>query len=157
MSKLFPMTSLTPEEIAQSVRPALTKLYVLYFRIANQSDLTGPQLTILGRLAEDGESRISHVAQAEGIQMPTASNALHQLEQRGMVYRIPDENDRRGVRVGLTHMGHREFQRVGHERDQYIATMLATLPPEDLEKARVAAEVINRLVETYPQALKQEH
>ena len=50
-------------EIAAEVRPFLTKLYVAYFRIAQQSDLTGPQLSIMERLIESGPMRISQLAQ----------------------------------------------------------------------------------------------
>ena len=79
------MTSQAHRELAARIRPALTKLYVLYFRLAETSDLTGPQLTILSRLDNEGPARISQIAKAEGIRMPTASNALHQLEDRVMI------------------------------------------------------------------------
>ena len=128
------MNALTPEIIARRMRPALTKLYVMYFRVAEQSDLTGPQLSILSRLSENGPSRISQIAREEGIRMPTASNALHQLEQRGMVERLRDTTDRRGVRVRLTDHGAEELKR---------------LDEKDLEVADQAADVINRLAEAY--------
>lgn len=153
-AKMIRMTQMSTLEIAQLVRPALTKLYVLYFRTAQQSDLTGPQLTILTRLAEDGESRISHIAHAEGIRMPTASNALHQLEQRGMVMRVPDQKDRRGVRVTITEKGRNEMIRVGRERDRYIADMIETLPEGMLEDAEIAAKVIRELANTYQSQLE---
>lgn len=115
------MTSTTPEDIAARIRPAMTKLYVMYFRIAEQSDLTGPQLSIMARLKDNGPARISQIAREEGIRMPTASNALHQLEQRELVERIRDEQDRRGVRVRLTRLGVSELERVGEERTKYLA------------------------------------
>lgn len=143
------MTTPTPEEIAQLIRPALTKLYVLYFRMAEASALTGPQMTILTRLAEEGPLRISSIAKFEGIRMPTASNALHQLEQRGMVERVREESDRRGVKVTLTEKGAEELKRVGKERTAYLAEMIATLPEDELAKAPIVAEVINVLADTY--------
>ena len=136
-------------DIAAQIRPAMTKLYVTYFRMAEQSDLTGPQLTILTRLAEHGASRISEVARQEGIRMPTASNALHQLEHRGMVERIRDTSDRRGVRVQLTELGRTELKRVGDERTTYLAEMLSSLSPEKLEIAEQIVPVITELAERY--------
>lgn len=136
-------------DIAAQIRPAMTKLYVTYFRMAEQSDLTGPQLTILTRLAEHGASRISEVARQEGIRMPTASNALHQLEHRGMVERIRDTSDRRGVRVQLTELGRTELKRVGDERTTYLAEMLSSLSPEKLEIAEQIIPVITELAERY--------
>lgn len=143
------MTSLTPEEIARRIRPAMTKLYVMYFRLSEQSSLTGPQLSIMTRLQENGPSRISHLARAEGIRMPTASNALHQLEQRGMVDRIRDTADRRGVLVTLTELGTTELQRVGDERTKYLAEMLGTLSDEQLAKADDLIELVNELSQNY--------
>lgn len=143
------MTPLTPHEIAALVRPALTTLYVLYFRTAQQSDLTGPQLTILTRLNEHGSARISRLAQAEGIRMPTVSNAVLQLEQRGMVERVRDESDHRGVQVRLTAFGRRELERVGEERNSYIAEMLETLPEEKIKDVGKLASIIIELADTY--------
>ncbi len=143
------MTTPTPEDIAARIRPALTKLYVMYFRISEQSDLTGPQLSILTRLKDNGDSRISQIAREEGIRMPTASNALHQLEQRQLVERVRDETDRRGVRVTLTPLGESELERVGEERNRYLAQMLATLDEKYLEHADDLVEVINALADVY--------
>lgn len=143
------MTTPRPEDIAAQIRPALTKLYVMYFRIAEQSDLTGPQLSILSRLRDQGPCRISQIAREEGIRMPTASNALHQLEQRKLVERIRDESDRRGVQVALTSLGASELERVGDERTQYLADMLSILDDEQLSRAGELADVINDLADKY--------
>ncbi|GAA4795783.1 MarR family transcriptional regulator [Corynebacterium canis] len=146
------MSNASPEEIAALIRPSLTQLYVTYFRRADQSDLTGPQLTIMTRLAENGPSRINEVARREGIRMPTASNALHQLEQRGMIERLRDTADRRGVRVRLTALGRTELERVGAERTRYLAEMLSTLEPEQLETISALAPLIQQLAVNYTSA-----
>lgn len=151
------MSELTPEEIAALIRPAMTKLYVMYFRISEQSDLTGPQLSIMARLKTNGPSRISQIAREEGIRMPTASNALHQLEKRELVERIRDEQDRRGVRVQLTRLGESELGRVGDERTKYLAEMLGTLSEEDLAHVGELTEIINKLAENYGADLLDTH
>ena len=143
------MTPSTPEDIAARIRPAMTKLYVMYFRIAEQSDLTGPQLSIMARLKDNGPARISQIAREEGIRMPTASNALHQLEQRELVERIRYEQDRRGVRVRLTRLGVSELERVGEERTKYLAEMIGTLGDEDLARAGELVDIINKLADSY--------
>jgi len=127
----------------------MTKLYVMYFRIAEQSDLTGPQLSIMARLRDNGPARISQIAREEGIRMPTASNALHQLEQRELVERIRDEHDRRGVRVQLTGLGESELERVGEERTKYLAEMLGTLSEDDLARVGELTDIINKLADNY--------
>ena len=96
-----------------------------------------------------GPARISQIAKAEGIRMPTASNALHQLEDRGMIERIREETDRRGVKVQLTPFGKSELERVGNERTAYLANMLAALPEEKLGDITKLANLINELSEAY--------
>ncbi|WP_291314580.1 MarR family winged helix-turn-helix transcriptional regulator [Corynebacterium sp. UBA2622] len=130
----------------------MTSLYVTYFRIAEHSDLTGPQLSIMARLEADGPSRISRIAEAEGVRMPTASNTVNQLEKRGLVRRARDEADRRGVSVELTEKGREELARVGDERTDYLADMIRTLDPEQLRKADDLVDVINALADAYVNA-----
>ncbi|WKD58348.1 putative HTH-type transcriptional regulator YusO [Corynebacterium capitovis DSM 44611] len=138
-----------PHEIARRIRPAMTSLYVTYFRIAEQSDLTGPQLSIMTRLQDDGAHRISKIAEAEGVRMPTASNTVNQLEKRGLVRRVRDETDRRGVSVELTDKGRAELKRVGDERTDYLADMISALPEEELSKIAHLTDSINLLAELY--------
>lgn len=138
-----------PYDIAQRIRPAMTSLYVTYFRTAEHSDLTGPQLSILRRLAEEGPTRISRIAEAEGVRMPTASNTVNQLEKRGLVQRIRSEQDRRGVSVETTKLGRDELQRVGDERTRYLGEMLGTLDRESLRKLDGVTDIINLLAKAY--------
>lgn len=144
-----PSVSPDPHAIAQRVRPAMTSLYVMYFRNAHQSDLTGPQLSIMTRLKDDGPSRINRLAEAEGVRMPTASNTINQLEKRGLVQRIRDESDRRGVSVGITREGEAELNRVGDERTKYLGDMLGALPEADLQRLDELADIVNVLAEKY--------
>lgn len=81
--------------------------------------------------------------------MPTASNALHQLEQRELVHRVRDESDRRGVRVELTPLGADELSRVGEERERYLADMIATLSEEDAQELDKLADIILKLADSY--------
>ena len=135
--------------VAREIRPFLTKLYVAYFRIAEHSDITGPQLSIMERLIDNGPMRISQLAQEEGIRMPTASNTLHQLEQRELVHRVRDETDRRGVKVEITDKGIQEYNRVADERTKYVAEMMSTLDPDSLAQLKEATPALAELARTY--------
>ena len=139
-------------ELARRVRPAMTKLYVSYFRTAEHSELTGPQLSIMTRIAEHGPSRISQLADAEGVRMPTAANTINPLDNRGLVQRTRAVEDRRGVSVELTELGMQELKRVGEERTQSLAEMISTLDENHLKLIEQAADAINALAETYAEA-----
>lgn len=135
--------------IASAVRPAMTSLYVTYFRHAQHSDLSGPQLSVLSRLEMRGPMRISQLADEEGVRLPTASNTVNQLEKRNLVHRVRSTDDRRGVCVELTDFGRDELERVGAERTRYLAEMLSSLDGESLDKLEGFAEVMDKLAAAY--------
>ena len=83
--------------------------------------------------------------------MPTASNAVHHLEVAGMVERVRDSKDRRGVRVELTEHGREELHRVSEERNQQMAEMFSTLTQEELEFGAGLETILSKILENYPE------
>lgn len=135
--------------IAADIRPAMTSLYVAYFRNAESSDLTGPQLSVLHRLGFTGPTRISKLAADEGVRLPTVSNTVNQLEQRELVRRVRSEQDRRAVTVELTEFGRAELERVGAERTRSLAQMLGTLDDAALQQLDTLTGIFNDLARAY--------
>lgn len=130
-------------EVARSIQPALNKLILIFQRTAEGSSLTTSQVSIMNQLRMRGPSRVSTIAQAELIRMPTASNALYQLE------RHRDEEDRRGVLVALTQLGESELAIVSQQRASALAEIMRWLEPEDLDTANEVATVISKLADVY--------
>ena len=120
--------AITPLALAERIRPLLTRAELLYSRRSSESQLSRAQLSIMMTLETLGACRISQLAEAEAIRMPTASNAVHHLEVAGMVERVRDSKDRRGVRVELTDRGREELHRVSEERNQQMAEMSRPAP-----------------------------
>lgn len=141
--------SKTPLEIATELRPALSRLYLLYFRQAETFSVSQAQMSIMTILDENGPMRISQIAQAEAIRMPTASNAINQLETMGLVTRVRDVSDRRGVRVELTDKGKAELDDIGRSRNQALARMFENLSEEELEKAQEFAPMFDTILQRY--------
>src|SRR5690625_6302523 len=81
-------------EVATDIQPALNKLVVIFQRTTEGGSLTTSQVSIMNQLKARGAARVSQVAAAELIRMPTASNALYQLEQR----------DRKSTRLNSSHV-----------------------------------------------------
>src|SRR5690625_3232431 len=136
-------------EVATDIHPSRNKLVVLLHRTAAGGSLTTSQVSIMNQLTARGAARVSQVAAAELIRMPTASNALYQLEQRNLIERSRDEKDRRGVMVQLTKKGEDELQRVSSERTEALAEILRWLGAEGLQTAREVSDLINKLAEIY--------
>ncbi len=136
-------------EVATDIQPALNKLVVIFQRTTEGGSLTTSQVSIMNQLKARGAARVSQVAAAELIRMPTASNALYQLEQRNLIERSRDEKDRRGVMVQLTKKGEAELQRVSSERAEALAEILRWLDADDLQTAREVSGLIHQLAEIY--------
>src|SRR5699024_3861768 len=111
--------------------------------------LTTSQVSIMNQLKARGAARVSQVAAAELIRMPTASNALYQLEQRNLIERSRDQQDRRGVMVQLTKKAAADLQRVSSERAEALAGILRWLDAEGPQTAREVSDFINKLAEIY--------
>ncbi|WJZ06473.1 transcriptional regulator SlyA [Corynebacterium freneyi] len=141
--------AMTPMDLAKEIRPLLTRAELLYSRRSEESQLSRAQLSIMMTLDALGPCRINQLAQAEAIRMPTASNAVHHLEDAGMVARVRDTKDRRGVRVELTEKGVAELRRVSTERDEQMANMFKSLSPEELQVGATLVPILKRMLESY--------
>lgn len=136
-------------DIARDLRPSLTRLYLLYFRKTEQSSISQAQLSIMMILDSEGPMRISQIAAMESIRMPTASNAVNQLETMGLVHRVRDVSDRRGVRVQLTDKGREELHNQEWDRSIQLASMLENLSEEELQTVDAFLPVIDTILERY--------
>lgn len=136
------------QKIAAELRPLLNRLILLYYRQYSQSELSSAQISILTVLSNTGPMRVSDIARRELIRMPTASNAVHQLEVEGMVQRQRDPDDRRGVKVGLTLKGTLALADVNNKRNKAFAEFLGTLDESAQDMAVALIPVLQQLIET---------
>jgi DNA-binding MarR family transcriptional regulator len=74
-----------------------------FLQVAAQFDLTPPQLGVLTTL--DDFTSMSHLASAVGCDASNITWMTDRLEERGLVERRPDPDDRRVKRLVLTDTG----------------------------------------------------
>jgi DNA-binding MarR family transcriptional regulator len=75
-------------------------------------DLGWAEWTVLGQLRLGGEpyrSSPGKLAKHEQLSSGAMTNRLDRLEERGLIRRLPDPDDRRGVLVELTEAGHKAW------------------------------------------------
>jgi DNA-binding MarR family transcriptional regulator len=78
--------------------------------------------------------RVTTLADLLGVDAPTVTRKVQQLEQEGFVARHPDPDDRRATRIELSPAGRRTLQRVLDARRAWIASLF-----EDWDSADLAA------------------
>jgi len=85
------------------------------------SDLTLNQLRILFHLFYHDGKTMSEIADKLQVSHPTATGVIDRLEDRALVQRLPDPDDRRKVRLALTESGKSqiaEIRRTGAQAAQ---------------------------------------
>jgi DNA-binding MarR family transcriptional regulator len=67
---------------------------------------------LLFKLRSHGESRVSDLADLLGVDTPSVTRKVQQLERLGYVTIEPDANDKRAKRISLTKSGEKTIERV---------------------------------------------
>ncbi len=95
----------TEEEVLKSLRRIIRAVDLYSRRLVTQTGLSGPQLICLRQLAKIGSMQTSHLAEAVNLSSATVCGILNRLEQRGLIVRERQEEDRRRVLVSLSDAG----------------------------------------------------
>jgi DNA-binding MarR family transcriptional regulator len=77
--------------------------------------LSQSEATVMRYLHQEQSAAPSHIAAATGLQRSNLSTVLKTLEEKGLVERRPDPNDRRGVIVHRTEHGKTNYALVRRE------------------------------------------
>jgi len=105
-------------------------------------------LSLLGRLYRGGPSTASELAAREGLQPQSLTRTLQLLEERGLISRETDEDDRRRSTITIMDTGLQLLQKVMRSREAWLArAMASTLSPTERELLRLAASLLERLAD----------
>ncbi len=89
--------------------------------------------TLLHKLSQGGASlRVTDLAELLGVDAPTVTRKVQQLERDGMVVRQTDPDDRRATRIGLTPAGRRTLDRMLRARRAWLDQLLEGWDDDDL-------------------------
>jgi DNA-binding MarR family transcriptional regulator len=122
---------------------------VLYAAIANQPEaagLTMGQIKAMAVIYHQGSSTVSDLATGIGVALPTASELVERLVERGLVVREADPDDRRRVRLKLTPTASAFGDRIHNLRRCQVQRALDRLDPVEwpvfLRSLRALAEAL---------------
>jgi MarR family transcriptional regulator, transcriptional regulator for hemolysin len=101
-----------------------------------------PVWLILTTLRGEAHSPQQRLARAVGIEGPTLTRHLDQLEAAGLVRRVPQPDDRRAVRVEPTEAGLALHARMLEVVIAFNRRLTAGLAQEDLDRLRVLLETL---------------
>jgi DNA-binding MarR family transcriptional regulator len=88
---------------------------------------------LLYKLHAGGDSlRVTDLAELLGVDTPTVTRKIQQLEREGLVTRHADPDDRRATRIKLTPAGRKTLGSVLKARREWLDRLVDDWGPEDL-------------------------
>jgi MarR family transcriptional regulator, organic hydroperoxide resistance regulator len=123
-------------EVVNSLRRLFKAIHEYSKKIFKATGLSGPQVWALTIL--QSEPGLSHGELAERLfaHRSTVSGIVDRLEQRGVVTRTTDPEDRRGIRLTLTPLGKRVLRKSPPPVQLGLRRALERLPSPQLRRLR---------------------
>jgi DNA-binding MarR family transcriptional regulator len=147
------MSSAAPTALVEVDHDLVVSLRLAVGRLARrlrqqtEGELTPSQHSALSSISRLGPITLGKLASVERLRPPTVTRIVANLEEAGLVLRVPDPGDRRIARVEVTPLGRDLLERSRTRKDAYLAARLATLAPDQLAVLRHATVVLERLLE----------
>lgn len=105
------------------------------------------QARLLGTIDDQGEARISDLAELDHCSQPTMTTQVRRLEDAGLVARTSDPADARAVRIRITPKGRTMLAQVRADRAAVIDPRIERLSDEDREILSAAVGALRRLLD----------
>jgi len=108
--------------------------------------LTLSQRSALVTLERSGPLRMGDLAAIENVSKPSMTGIVGRLEERGLVRRVPDSEDRRSTRVGVTKTASALLAKSRRLRSAYLAERIGRLSPEERELLVSSVALLDRMI-----------
>jgi DNA-binding MarR family transcriptional regulator len=144
------MTTTIDADVASRLRLALARLNRRLRNADPSRELTESQLFTLGALDAYGPMRLSDLAASEHVSAPTATRLVSSLEERGLVRRQSNPDDRRSTLLAVTPVGRRTLDRVRTARTVELTRRLNALTAADRRLVIDALPALELLATTEP-------
>jgi DNA-binding MarR family transcriptional regulator len=135
----------SPVQLAGQLRDAITRFNRRLRQTRPMGDLTVAQISALQSLDAAGALTPRELAEVERVQPPTMTRIIARLEERSLVQRTPHPSDGRQVILAPSPAGLELLSTYSRARDEWLATRLASLTPEERETVLRAAELLGRI------------
>jgi len=133
--------------VLQALRRIIQAIDIHSRKLAQQHDITGPQLVCLHELHNAGPRTVSGLAKSIYLSPSTMVGIVDRLEEKGLVARMRDLQDRRKVVVALTDAGRIMLERAPSPMQDRLAESLGRLAELEQVSITLSLEKIVQLME----------
>lgn len=132
-------------DLAVEVATGLERTVRLLRSLTPTRGLSFTSAATLSTLERSGPSRLTVLAEREGVTQPAMTQVVARLQESGLVTRTADPDDGRVVLVSVTDAGRDELALRRRARAERLSGMLAQLSQEELRALHDALPVIDTL------------
>jgi DNA-binding MarR family transcriptional regulator len=134
------------EEVVDELAPLMAGRHRGLAERCRHHALSMMHLYVLGVLEESDAVPMSRLAERLDVSVSSATGIVTRMEERGLVERVHDRDDRRVVFVRLTPEGQRIVRSVESAGRDRLATILDELEPDELARVLDAARLFSEAV-----------
>ena len=134
--------TISPESAPQ-VHEAFSRLARRLRALELPYGLTNERLSTLATIGKHGSISISALAEAELVSLPTMSRMVAKLDAEGLVKRLENQSDGRGVLVSTTAKGRTAYQRATQQSLSHLKGTLGAMQPEQLATIRTLLSTLD--------------
>lgn len=108
--------------------------------------LTATQFDIIATLGNQPPMTCKELGEKTLILKGTMTGVLERLEAKGLIEKIPNADDGRSYKIGLTKAGDRLFKKVFPEHLSYLEKSFEKLSPKDMDSAITALRNVKAIL-----------
>ena len=140
------MESADTDGSPEALMIAVEQLVLYVRRSATTGGLSTAASSVLGFLAREGAYRLTDLARTQRVSQPNMTQLVTRLERAGLVRRVADSRDGRGVLVEATDAGMEVFRQRRTERTQALQGVIDRLTGPEQEAVRTALPALARAI-----------
>jgi DNA-binding MarR family transcriptional regulator len=137
-----PQARAAAREILQIV-PLVMRTVAAELRAAGE--LPAPAHFGLLKMLSDQPRTLTELAALQGVSLPTMSNSISAMVQRGWVRRTAPARDRRVVIIEVTPAGKAALERVGRAAEAHLSELLLPLDIDARQRLRSGLAVLRKI------------
>jgi DNA-binding MarR family transcriptional regulator len=130
------------DQVAHLLRRAHQRASALFLGILGEHQLTPTQFFAMARLHERGQLSQNRLGRLSAMDPATIQGVIRRLEERGLIQRTPDADDRRRMVLTLTAQGTELVAALLHHADTVSE---AILEPLDAEERDLFVDLLRRV------------
>ncbi|MFF7144524.1 MarR family winged helix-turn-helix transcriptional regulator [Streptomyces nodosus] len=141
------MDSAAPENSPAALHVAVEQLVRYVRHSTTTGGLSVGASAALSRLSREGAHRLTELARAERVSQPNMTQLVTRMERSGLVRRVADSSDGRGVLVEVTDAGRELFRLRRADHARALRELVQELTGPEQEAVMVALPALARAIQ----------